>query len=309
MAKPSSQDKPRPVTEHMEELVARLRVCLAAILIAALICFLIPSSILPPLEGSNMITNSSSGGLLKILLLGSRSNSIVIYVLNKIRLDMINAAEFYLEKIFGIKNIEVDLRPLKVYDAIVLILEASILLGLIVASPIVAYEIYKFIAPALYPHEKKFLTSFIIAFVGFFLGGIIYAYKVIAPLTLTIFLWMNSWLQLRPEFWVRDFYEFIVMLLIFIGALFTLPVVIVLAAYFQVFNPRMLRKYWRYFIVAIFAVAAIITPDPTPVSMTLVSVPFLILYIIATFVGEWVYKRTERKQAEQAYLEEASIQK
>ena len=95
MTEAPSQDKPRPVTEHMEELVARLRICLATILIAALICFLIPSTFLPPLEGENIIaTNSSDGGILKIFLLGSRSNSIVIYVLNKIRLDMINSAEY-----------------------------------------------------------------------------------------------------------------------------------------------------------------------------------------------------------------------
>lgn len=290
------QDKPRPVSEHLEELIARLRVCIIAVLITSLICFLLPSTFLPPIEGYDALIsgNSSDGLLTKILPLPTRGNSLVIYILNRIRLDIVTSTKFYLERIFGIEHVEIDLKPLKVYDAIVLILEASILMGLIVSSPVIAYEVYKFIAPALYPHEKRFLTSFTLAFVAFFLGGVVYAYKVIAPLTLSVFLWMNSWLGLEPVFWVRDFYEFTIMLLIFIGALFTLPVVIVLAAYFKVFNPRVLRKYWRYFIVAVFTLAAIITPDPTPISMTLVSIPFLTLYIIATFVGELVYKRSSK---------------
>lgn len=290
------QDKPRPVSEHLEELVTRLRVCIVTVLITSLICFLLPSTFLPPLEEHSVlvISNSSEGLLTKVLPLPTRGNSLVIYILNKIRLDILASTKLYLKRIFGIEHMKINLKPLKVYDAIVLILEASILLGLILSSPVIAYEIYKFIAPALYPHEKKFLTGFTLAFVVFFLGGLFYAYKVITPLTLAVFLWMNSWLGLEPVFWVKDFYEFTIMLLIFIGALFTLPVVIVLAAYFKVFNPRVLRKYWRYFIIAVFTLAAIITPDPTPISMTLVSIPFLILYTIATFVGELVYRRSSK---------------
>lgn len=299
------KDVERPIKEHLIELVIRLRIALIAVLVASAIAAFFPVNILPiPLGSSSNSTlslhtlNSTDAfsRILNSIGIGRRFEykPLVIYVMDRMRQDILAFQNSTLGRFFGVDRVKVLIIAHGVTSTINVMFKLALLLGLALASPIVAYEIYRFVEPALYPHEKKSLYTFILSFTGLFISGLYYSYIFIVPLTFLIFLWLNAAPGIAAVFSVEEFYNFILLGLFGVGVFFTLPVVVVLLVKYDIITPGILTRRWREAVLAITVITAILTPDPTPVTTLLLLAPILSLYGISVLAAKVVYRRKRR---------------
>ena len=170
----------------------------------------------------------------------------------------------------------------------------SFVLGIIICLPLIAYEVYAYINPALYPHERRFLIAFSAAFIGLFAFGAWYSYVLLTPVTVKFLYYFALATGAEPIFSIRDFFYFVGLIVLISGFFFTLPIGLTLAIKYEVIDPSILEEKRKLVIFAILIVAAIITPDPTPVSMLLISIPFIALYEASMRVGKWLLKSKKK---------------
>ncbi len=170
----------------------------------------------------------------------------------------------------------------------------SIAAGIIVAFPIVFYQIWRFVSPALIATEKKVIWPVIIFSTFCFLLGISFAYFVMLPFILP-FLYALGTETIEPTINITEYIGFAVQIIIVAGLIFELPVASYLLTYLGLLEPKFLRKYRRYAIIIIFMIAAFITP-PDPGSQVLMAVPLLLLYEISIGISYAAYKRRQKRE-------------
>lgn len=168
--------------------------------------------------------------------------------------------------------------------------------AIVLGYPVIATQVYKFVAPGLYRHERKALTPYLVATPVFFLLGATMVYFVILPLALGFFAGMQTE-DIRMLISVSDYLGFAKTLILAFGISFQLPVVLTLLAQIGLVDEMMLRKGRRYAIVAILVFAAFVSP-PDPISQIGLSLPIYALYEVAIFsVRRMVAKRDSRLAA------------
>ncbi len=269
-----AEDKEAPLQEHIIELLERLRRILIALIITSGIVVVIPSQLIEwKWDGYTPL---------------------VFYVMKKMQEDLTNINNPIVKPIasfFGIEKLPVELIAHSWLDSIEVILQLSLLMGLLIASPYVAKQIYEYLEPALEEREKKVLVPFSLLFFLLFASGVVYAYFVILPLTFFFLSWLYLLGGVKLIFSVKEFYSFAIIGMLTTGLSFTFPLVVALASYLDIITPETLRKNWRYVVFVIMVVTAIITPDPTPVSMIALAIPFLALYILSYLLAKKMHRK------------------
>jgi sec-independent protein translocase protein TatC len=166
----------------------------------------------------------------------------------------------------------------------------SFLIGIMVSSPIIGYELAAFIGPALYPHEKKHIRTFIFAFIGTFAFGIAMAYFLILPLTFRVLIWFIKSGGAAPFINIQDFYSVIIGLMLACGLFYTAPVFVVLVAQAGILPTRFLAEFnvgkrrTMYLAILLIITISPIPPDPTPISSLVMLIPFIIIFEAARFL-------------------------
>ena len=156
----------------------------------------------------------------------------------------------------------------------------SLTFGAALAMPVVIYQILAFVMPGLLPNEKKWVLIGVPTATLLFVIGALFAWFIMLPPAIGFLTTINTdvfEVQLRAD----DYIPFVTGILFWIGVAFEMPVVIFVLARFNVVTARVLAKQWRYAVVFIAVLAALITPTPDPVNMTLVMAPLLVLYGIS----------------------------
>ena len=185
-------------------------------------------------------------------------------------------------------------------DALNLDLQASLLAGVILASPFILYQVWLFIAPGLYHREKRFAVPFMAATVALFLTGASFGYFYVLPAAIKILI-VGFGHNFTPMVTIEDYTSFFLSVILGLGISFEMPILIFFLAMFGIVSPRFLWKNMRYAILAIFLVAAIITPSPDPWTMCIYAIPMLLLYLIGIGVAWWVHpSRRKAKEAKAA---------
>ena len=170
----------------------------------------------------------------------------------------------------------------------------AILGGLILALPVILYQIWAFVAPGLYSREKKFALPFVVLSCGLFVTGAYFGWRVVFPLAFDYLLKyaelpLESKLEVRPTVMIESYLSFVTRALIAFGAVFEIPVVVFFLSIAGVINHTHLIKFFRYFIVIAFIVSAIITP-PDPLSQILLAAPLIGLYTFSIAIA-WLVSR------------------
>lgn len=180
-------------------------------------------------------------------------------------------------------------------EAFVTYLKIALFSGFFLSFPFIATQIWLFIAPGLYKHEKKILKAILIATPTLFVAGTIFAYKVIFPAAYGFFLSFETSgsigslpIQLEPR--VAEYLGFVMKLLLAFGISFELPVLITVFALVGFVQSRNLVKYWRIAVVIIFTIAAIITP-PDILSMIGLALPLVALYGLSILMVKTIERR------------------
>ena len=159
----------------------------------------------------------------------------------------------------------------------------SAYIGIAIAMPVILWQLWRFVAPALYANERKYTIAFIGPALALFLGGAAVAYYVL-PVSL-------NWLQGigGPKFVAAyDSGKFVTLMswmMLAFGIAFEFPVILVALMAMGVLKPRTLIKGWRYAIAIIVVTAGVITPTADPFTFLFMAVPMMVLYVVAVLIG------------------------
>ncbi len=168
-------------------------------------------------------------------------------------------------------------------------------LGTFLAAPIVVWRLWAFVVPGLLRRERRLLFPVVLSSVSLFYLGAAFAYLVILPISLQ-FLMGFSTENLRPMLAGEQYFAFAIRLTLAFGAVFQFPLVISLLTYWEILGPDFLKKYWRYGVVLVFVLSAILTP-PDVASQLLMAGPVLILYFLSLWLAQMI-ARNRKRQAE-----------
>jgi sec-independent protein translocase protein TatC len=173
-------------------------------------------------------------------------------------------------------------------DALNFVLKTSAVCGAIIASPFILYQVWLFIAPGMYANEKKYVFPFMTATVGLFLGGAWFGYRWVLPGAMVVLI-QDFGKNFTHMITIEDYTGFFLAVILGLGVTFELPILIFFLALFGIVDARFLLKHFRYAILAIFLIAAIICPTPDMIGMTLFATPMLALYFVGVFVAFLVH--------------------
>ena len=188
-------------------------------------------------------------------------------------------------------------------DPLNLDLQVSLVGGAILASPFILFQVWMFIAPGLYQKERRFVVPFMAATVGLFLTGATFGYFYVLPGALKILI-VDFGHNFTSMVTIEEYSSFFLSIILGLGISFEMPILIFFLALFGIVSPRFLWKNIRYAILAVFLVAAIITPSPDPWTMCIYAVPMLILYLIGIGVAWWVHPSHRRAKEEKKKAKE-----
>lgn len=275
-----------PLLDHLVELRKRLIVCVAALIVGFIVCFAFSRQIyiflLHPFEvGAGLLAaQKASGGHhgpfdLLLALMGLKEVPSVAG--EGLKLVFTAPLEFFFTKL-----------KLAGFGAVVL------------TFPILAWQLYRFVAPGLYKRERRAFMPFLIASPLLFLAGAALVYFVMLPFVLWFSLSQqivgagNITVELLPK--VSDYLTLVTTLLLAFGLCFQLPVVLTLCGLAGLVSSQMLRSGRRYAIVGVFVVAAVVTP-PDPISQITLAIPICLLYEVSIWCV-WLIERRRRRDEE-----------
>lgn len=161
-------------------------------------------------------------------------------------------------------------------------IKLAVITAVVLASPFTLYQIWAFIRTGLKSSEKAYVVFITVFGLFFFALGTFFSYKVVVPITLAFFLGLRVE-EVAPMISVQEFVSFITSMLVSFGVVFEMPVVVALLAKIGILKEQMLKQRRGVIVVAIFVVAAVITP-PDVVSQVLLAVPMLVLFQLSLFV-------------------------
>lgn len=264
------EDKPQPLLEHLIELRRRLIWSLGAFFIAFIACF------------------AFAKDLFNILVVPYKW-AVVWAGLDLAKTELIYTApqEFFFTQV-----------------------KVAMFGALVIAFPIIASQIYKFVAPGLYKNERRAFLPFLVASPILFLTGAALVYFFFTPMVMWFFLTMQQApeeggvaISLLPK--VSEYLSLIMTLVFSFGLVFQLPVVTTLLARVGLLNSSWLADKRKYAIVAAFVAAAVLTP-PDPISQIGLALPTILLYEIAIYAARVVERRRKEETAVEAASDEAS---
>ncbi len=221
-------------------------------------------------------------------LLDSTTNAVyetvVTWVINRITADLLPKGTILL--------------PMNLFSPFISYLEVAILISLLLISPFIFYEVYAFIAPALYSNEKKYLWMMVPSFTGLFLFGASLGYFVVTPITFSVMINGYKILGLAAMYEFAGFIELAVGLVLITGLLFTFPVFFVLLVQLGLLKTEWFSKQRKIIYVILLVIIAMLTPDPSPIDTILLYVPTVLLFEISIFIGKRIENFRARDNGE-----------
>jgi sec-independent protein translocase protein TatC len=178
-----------------------------------------------------------------------------------------------------------------------LILNAATTFGFVVASPVILYQLWSFLAPALHQHEKRIGIIVLISGVFLFIAGALLAFLVVVPLALP-FLMGFAGPSLIPLITAGEYFSFVFSMVLTFGVSFELPIVVLALSALGIVTPAILTKYRRHAIVGIVIISAFLSPGDLVWTTLWLAVPLYMLYEISVAVSAVIYKRKQRRRAQ-----------
>jgi sec-independent protein translocase protein TatC len=180
-----------------------------------------------------------------------------------------------------------------------LMIDSSLMIGLVMGIPYLLYELWRFIKPALHEKERKAASGFVFYASFLFLLGVLFGYYVITPVSLNFLAGFTVSQSIENLFSVDSYMSSVATLTLATGLVFELPILVYILANLGILTPKFMRESRRYAIVIILIVAAVVTPTPDMLTMTVVAIPLFLLYELSISVAGTVQKR-KKKRAEEA---------
>ena len=182
-------------------------------------------------------------------------------------------------------------------EAFLLYLKIAALVGAVLAAPVVLWQLWLFVAPGLYANEKRYVLPFVLFSTVFFVLGAAFSHYVLFPLAWRFFAGFSSdYVEFLPR--IEPVFSLYAKLMLGMGLVFQMPTLVLFLARIGVVTAGMLLRHFKYAVLAIFVIAAVVTPSPDALSQVLVAAPMLVLYGLSVLIA-WVFGRP-RAVAEEA---------
>ncbi|MGD8426900.1 MAG: twin-arginine translocase subunit TatC [Balneolaceae bacterium] len=202
-------------------------------------------------------------------------------------------ADFFIYKWLGIHAIDLTIQSRKLPGQFFTFWGTLIVSGAIIGSPILFYQLWAFIAPAMGTSEKKKTRGYTIFITLFFLFGVAFGYFILVPFALQFFSQFQISDVIHNDFDINEYFSSLSMWILSCGAVFELPVLSYFLSRVGLLTPDFLKKYRRHAIIFCFILSAFLTP-PDPVSQILVAIPLVLLYQFSIWISKFgVKKRKE----------------
>jgi sec-independent protein translocase protein TatC len=173
-------------------------------------------------------------------------------------------------------------------EPFLLYFRVALLGGLILASPVILSQLWLFIAPALYRREKRFAIPFLVASVLFFLSGCAFGYLEAFPMVVGFLVGMGK--EFQAVITINQYLGTATKIILGLGLCFEMPILIFFLTRMGVVTERWLLKKFKYAVLVVFVIAAIITPTPDVATQVVFAVPMLLLYLLGIGIS-WVFRR------------------
>jgi len=181
-------------------------------------------------------------------------------------------------------------------DTFSAILQMSFVVGIVIALPVIGYNVWAFLSPALYRHERRVVIPVLLSATLLFIGGVALAYFLVLPLTLKFLFGLEAE-SLTPMITVSEYFGFVTSMCLAFGAVFEVPIVIVGVSALGIVSPQALGKFRRYAVLISYAGAAIITPGDLLTTTLALAVPLYLLYELSVAVSYVIFRRKARRKA------------
>jgi len=193
-------------------------------------------------------------------------------------------------------------------DTVFVMAYLSIIIGVLLASPVIFYEVIAFVKPALYDNEKKVVGYYLGAFIGTLALGAVMAYFIVVPISFKILIYFTLQGGSSPLFFIKDFYSWIFTIFIICGVFYTVPIFIIMLVQVGVFPIKYLRGRNKFIIyLVILLLIWTFGPDPTPITGTIMLLPFVVVMETATFFARRIDKNRKIRKEEQTYSKAPAI--
>ncbi|OAN46853.1 preprotein translocase subunit TatC [Chloroflexus islandicus] len=167
-------------------------------------------------------------------------------------------------------------------------MKVALLVGVILAMPVIVYQLLAFIVPGLTESERRLIFRALPFVTFFFLAGIAFGWFVTTPVAIQFLIGFSDSPLIQTQPTLSDFLETVSMLLLINGVVFELPIIIYVLAYLNVTTAKQLASYRRYALVAVVIIAAFITPTGDPVNLMLLALPMYLLYEVGVILARFV---------------------
>ena len=190
-------------------------------------------------------------------------------------------------------------------DGFSILLQTAIIVGIVLALPVIIYQVWAFLSPALYRKEKRIAVPVILGAVLLFVAGAALAWYFVLPMTLKFLsaLGDESFDQMIT---VSEYFGFVTSMVLAMGAVFELPIAILLLSAFGLVTPKFLAKYRRHAMLASYLAAAIITPGDLFVTSVALMLPLYLLYELSIGLSYLVYRKRRENAIAEAEAERAA---
>jgi len=185
-------------------------------------------------------------------------------------------------------------------DPVMIVFKLGFLVGVVLASPVILWQVWAFLAPALYAREKKALVPALFVGLGLFLVGAVVAYLFVVPQALHV-LFSFQTEAIQPFITYDAYFDFVLQVVLALGLSFELPLVIVILAWLDVIGPEELSRFRRFAIVGSCVAGALLSPGTDLISMIMMTIPLILLYEVG-YAGAVIIQRRRRKAAAIAAL-------
>ena len=243
-----------PFWDHVSELAKRLKTVLYVLVVSTVLFMVLPSNL-------NFLTNPLQF-----------YDPLVALILRQIRAQILPP---------DVTLIGYELTvPLELY------MIASFIMGFAVSIPVIAYEIYRFVDPALYPHERRAVYPFVLSFTALFIVGAAFGYVILMPFMIWGLFPFFTAMGAARIISIMDFYTMVLTSTVLSGLIFTWPVFFILLVRFGVLQTSMITKNRKYVYAAMYIITAFVTPDGGPLADVMLFIPMAALTEVAVFFGK-----------------------
>jgi sec-independent protein translocase protein TatC len=254
------EEQKMPITEHLGDLRKRIIVCVIALFITFLISF-------------------------------NYSEDIFRFIMFPLKYNLdFSVKNMYIHFVPQDKLQNTKLVFLAPAEAFWMNIKVAFVAGLILALPLIFYQLWKFVSPGLLHKEKRYVVPFILLATSLFLIGAAFCFFIVLPFAMGFLLTYKVGDFLSPMLSVGNYVDFCLKFILAFGAVFELPIAIIFFTRMGIVTPKTLAKNRKYAILLAFVVAAILTPTPDAFNQTLMAVPIIVLYEVGIILSR-IFKR------------------